>query len=190
LGPKRQCKKLAARYHPRGEVVEETKIALVPRVVVTGAMGPRDYGLLLTDRRSIFVLETSPKVLVGAVLGGAFGAAVAQSVASRAAVDYHRATPDDLARRPKSIVVPHDSIVRLALRRKLGGHRLRIEYRREDGKAKTLASVVVPPAESLKVSTARGMRPKDAIAAYANRVRTAFVRALPPAAAAKAEWGP
>jgi hypothetical protein len=169
--------------------VEETKIALVPRVVLTGAMGPRDYGLLLTDRRSIFVLETNPKVLLGAVLGGAIGAAVAQSVSSRASVDYHGATPDDLAGRSKSIVVPHDSILRLAFRRKLGGHRLRIEYRREDGKSKTLDSVVVPPAEHLRGSKARGTRPKDATAAYADRVRVAFTRALPPAAAARAEWG-
>jgi hypothetical protein len=169
--------------------MDETKLALILRVVTSGAMGVRDYGLLLTDRRSIFVSETDGKVLSGAVLGGAVGAAIAQAATARTSVDYDRASPEDLARRSKSVVVPHASIVRIALRRKLGAHRLRIEYDRGDGKTKKFEAIVLPPDAHVKSNKVRGMKPKAILAAYAENVKQAYQRALPPVAAAKAEWG-
>lgn len=169
--------------------MDETKIAHIPRVVVQGAMGLREYGLLVTDRRSIFVPETSNKVLLGAMLGGVIGAAIAQAASSPKSVDYDRSAPAALAMDPKSVVVPHEAIRRIAFRRKLGTHQLRIEYVREDGKEKKFAAIVRPPEQHLKQNKARGVKPKQTLAAYADSVRQAYQRALPPAAAAKAEWG-
>lgn len=169
--------------------MEEAKVAHIPRIIVSGATGLRDYGLLVTDRRSIFVLETSGKELIGGVLGGAVGAAIARAASSKTSVDYDYASPGALAMMPKSVVVPHESIRRIALRRKFGAHRLRIDYVREDGKEKKFEAIVRPPERQLKESKARGVKPKQTIAEYADNVKRAYQQALPPAAAAKAEWG-
>ena len=170
--------------------MDETKLARIPRVVTTGALGPKDYGLVLTDLRSIFVLEKASKAALGGALGGVIGSAIAHAAASRSMIDYDRATPEELARMEKSVVIPHSSIVRISLRRKLGSHRLRIDYVREDGKEKTMEAIILPPAELVSEGKARGMKPRDTVEAYAGQIREAYVRALPPAAAAKAEWGP
>ena len=169
--------------------MDETKVALIPNIVLQGAMGPKQYGLLLTDRRSIFVLESAAKVGLGAVLGGVVGAAIAQAAATRERVDYERASLPVLVSNPKNVIVPHDSIQSLGLRWKLGSYRLRIEYVREDGKEKKLEALVVPPAEQIRENKARGLPAKMGLMAYAERVKLAYQRALPSAVGAKAEWG-
>ncbi len=166
----------------------ETKVALVPRVIVGGAMGPKEYGVLLTNQRTIFVLETASKAGIGAALGGAIGAAIAQAATTRRYVDYESANPDALASDSKNIVVPHTALARIALRRKFGTYRLRLEYATPQGKRKKILAMVVPPTRAVKANKARGMGRKQTLAEYARTVQQAYQRALPPERAGGAEW--
>lgn len=166
----------------------ERKVAVIPHVVVTGALGPKEYGVLLTDERAIFVLESASKAGLAAALGGAVGAAVAGGLASRKYVDYEREDPERLATDPDNIVVPHGSIRSLQLKKTLGSHVLRIEYLRTDGKSKKIAAQLVPNAELIRKAKETGVRPKEATADYVRRVHEALRQALPPAIAAAAEW--
>lgn len=68
--------------------LEEKKIALIPNVVGQEALGPKNYGILITNERSIFVLQRSSKAMIGGIIGGAIGAAVMGSVAAEREVDY------------------------------------------------------------------------------------------------------
>ena len=65
----------------------EKRIALIPRVVVQGKMGLNEYALLVTDKRSILVLEKGSKSGIAGALGGAVGAAIANAAASRKSFD-------------------------------------------------------------------------------------------------------
>jgi hypothetical protein len=68
----------------------EKKVGLIPRVIVASRMGPKEYALLVTDRRSILVLEKDSKAGLGAALGGSIGAAIAQAAANRKSFDYEK----------------------------------------------------------------------------------------------------
>lgn len=166
----------------------ERKIAVIPHVVVAGALGPKEYGVLLTDERSIFVLENASKAGLGAVLGGAVGAAVAGGLATRKYVDYEHDDPERLASDPDNIAVPHGAIQSLQLKRTLASHVLRLEYVRPDGKSKKIAAQIVPTQDLIRQGKATGIRPKEVSADYARRVQEAFRQALPPNVAAGAEW--
>jgi hypothetical protein len=171
--------------------MEERKVGLVPRVQILGALGLKDYGVLLTDRRSIFVLETSSHAALGGALGGALGAAIAQAATAPRLVDYEGEDPERLASAKGSIEVPHEGIQRLRMKRhRAGGHTLRFEYVRSDGKRKKLEVMVVPPDAQIRANKARGIKPKETTREYAAHVQAAFQKALPAAAAARAEWVP
>jgi len=168
--------------------LEERKVALIPRVVVSGAMGPKEYGLVLTDRRAIFVLESASKAALGAALGGAIGAAIAQGAAERRWVDYDRASPDELAREPKNLVVPYEALEEVRLKRRFGSTKLQLAFLTPERKRKKVDGVLMPPDEWMRSRKASGVRPKEAVAEYARTAQVALQNALPPAVAAKAEW--
>lgn len=168
--------------------MHERKVALIPRVVVSGAMGPKEYGLVLTDRRAIFVLESASKAGLGAALGGAIGAAIAQGVAEKRFVDYDRADPDELAGEPKNLVVPYEALEEVRLKHSLGAAKLHLAFFTSEGKRKKVEGVLVPPDEWTRSKKAAGVKPKVAAAEYARTAQVALQSALPPAVAAKAEW--
>lgn len=168
--------------------MEERKVALIPRIVVSGALGPKDYGLLLTDRRAIFALESASKAALGAVLGGAIGAAVAQGVAERRWVDYDHANPEDLAWDSKNLVVPFEALEEVRLKHGLGGTKLHLAFRTPEGKHRKVQGVLLPPDEWTRSRRAAGVKRKEAAAEYARTAQAALRSALPPAVAAKAEW--
>lgn len=168
----------------------ERKVAVVPNLVLNGALGPKVYGVLLTDERMIFVLESSSKAGLGAALGGALGAAVAGGLATRKYVDFEHEDPERLAMGEGNFTVAYRSIQTLRITKTLGSHVLRLEYLRPDGRSKKVAAQVVPPQDLVRQGKSTGLRPKEVSADYARRVQDAFRQALPPHVAAAAEWEP
>lgn len=65
----------------------EEKVAVIPRLEVWSGSGSREYGLLLTDEQSIFVLLAEKWTLVGALVGAGVGMAIAQGFLLLAASD-------------------------------------------------------------------------------------------------------
>src|SRR2546422_531770 len=93
----------------------EKKIGLIPKVVVASRMGPSEYALLITDKRSIFILEKSSKAGLAGAVGGVVGAAIAQAATTRKAFDYANESIDNFAINQNNIVVPHESLNRYFL---------------------------------------------------------------------------
>jgi len=169
--------------------VEESRVALIPKVIVPGALGPKEYGVLLTDRRMIFVLERASKAVLGVALGGAIGAAIAEGAASRRYVDYANEPPEALAADEKNIVVPYVSIRELRMKKSLGSYSMRVTYTTHEGKTKKLDSVPAAPADQIAQAKATGVKPKAAQREYVRKVQGALLQALPPVLAQKAVWG-
>src|SRR5207245_9523634 len=83
----------------------EPKLGVIPRFVKYGFGGMREYSILLTDRRFIFVLASLNRMfLVAAAIGGAIGAAIADPAARDATGESEayvvRGEPDSLASVP------------------------------------------------------------------------------------------
>ncbi len=172
-----------------GYSMAEQKVAIVPRVVIAGALGPRDYGVLLTDRRMIFILEKSSKAIMGAVLGGVIGAVIADAATNKAEFVYADADPEVLARMDKNIVIPVSSVKRMKLKLKLGGAvSLVLEYANGEGKAKKLSGLLSPPDQQVMARRGRGEKLNSIVADYAMKTQNAFKLVLPIVAAQESEW--
>lgn len=108
--------------------MEERKIGLIPHAVVQGALGPKNYGILLTNERSIFVLEDSSKAMLGGIIGGAIGAMVAELAKSRREIDYLHEPIEMLASMKGSISIPHASLSSIFIKGRFSMYSLRIDY--------------------------------------------------------------
>src|SRR3989442_7838109 len=93
----------------------EPKLGVIPRVVKYGFGGIREYSILLTDRRFIFVLASLNRMfLVAAAIGGAIGAAVARTASPDASSQSMAYTFNDhtetLAGLPQRLGIPYERI--------------------------------------------------------------------------------
>lgn len=161
----------------------ETKVGLIPRVMVQGAMGPKDYGLLVTDQRCIFVLEKASK----AVLWGALGDAL---LTDKKSVDYDGRTIDELAADGKSMVINNLQVRGVGIKKSLGGYVLSFDYEDSNGKVRAFKSTLVPPAELLRQRKEQGVDKKAVSDDYARAARAVLEKGLPQTVARAGSWEP
>src|SRR5437879_11906440 len=94
-----------------GEVsyaVSERKLALVHRVIVPDKDYPKEYAILVTDRRSIFIRQK--KTRSSFVLRGEmrYGTAMVTDVQPKTLEDYEQTNLKALATDAPSLGLPHD----------------------------------------------------------------------------------
>ena len=165
----------------------EKKIALIPRVMMKGAMGPKDYGLLITDRRSVFVLEKASKAALLGVLGDAL-------LSDKKTFDYASEDIEKLASDDNNTVVPHEGIQKLHLKKGFSSYTmsnsytLLVDYTDTAGKSRAVKAFLTPTNEYLALKKQEGVDKKTAIEEYARSARKAFEQALGASAAGRAEW--
>src|SRR5437879_8180548 len=128
----------------------EPKLGVIPRFVKYGFGGMREYSILLTDRRFIFVLASLNRMfLVAAAIGGAIGAAIAAPAArdaTGASESYiFRDDPDTLASMPDSLVIRYDGLRRLLLKRYPADYELVIDFLDEAGQQDRRRRELTPP---------------------------------------------
>lgn len=130
-------------------------VGLVPRVVIRRGLRHVERALVITETRSIFVLEPRGKV------------------------ELERADPDVMATDPKNLVVKHEWLEKVGLGKSFfgAGYELRLEYSLGSGRRKRLRAKLVGPVES---SGQSNVQPdSDAGLDYARRVRAIYQRAFP-----------
>ena len=101
----------------RSYAVPERKLALIHRVIVADKDRPKEYAILVTDCRSIFICQK--KTRSGFVLRGEtrYGTALVTDVQPKTLEDYESTNLDSFAADASNIVVPHDSVVSIVLRK-------------------------------------------------------------------------
>jgi hypothetical protein len=166
----------------------ESKVAVVPGLKVTRSISVRTYVLLLTDQRSIFILQKESKAGLGAVLGGAVGAYIAEAMASVRQIDPDNLDPELLAGDVKNISVPHASLQHVKLRKLGRSYKLVLKYDRPGRVSGKLSAQVIPPRAYMRRKKAEGIGGGAARHEFALKVRRAFERALPPSIAHRMEW--
>jgi hypothetical protein len=97
----------------------EPRLAMIHRVIVPdddNADYPKEYAILVTDRRSIFILQ--PKTRNTYALRGEmkWGTALVTDVTPKTLQDYENTSLEDLSREQGNIVVPHESVVSLSMK--------------------------------------------------------------------------
>ena len=108
---------LAVSYETgAGSYVElERKLALVHRVIVPDKDYPKEYAILVTDRRSIFIRQK--KTRSSFVLRGEmrYGTALVTDVQPKTLEDYDQTSLESLATDASNIAIPHDTVISLVM---------------------------------------------------------------------------
>jgi len=96
-------------------VVLERKLALVHRVIVPDKDYPKEYAILVTDRRSIFIRQK--KTRSSFVLRGEmrYGTALVTDVQPKTLEDYEKTSLKSLATDASNIAIPHDTVISLVM---------------------------------------------------------------------------
>jgi hypothetical protein len=94
----------------------EKRIALIHRVLVPDEGYPKEYAILVTDKRSFFIRQ--PKTRNSFVLRGEmkFGTALVTDVVQKKLEDYEPTSLDSLSADNANLVVPHHALTSLAMK--------------------------------------------------------------------------
>jgi hypothetical protein len=95
----------------------ERRLALIHRVLVPGEEYPKEYAVLVTDRRSVFIRQAKTRnafLLRGEMR---FGTALVTDVVPKTLEDYERTSLDSLATDGGNFAVPHESVTSFAMRK-------------------------------------------------------------------------
>ena len=105
--------------------MSERRLALVHRVIVPGEEHPREYAIMLTNKRSIFIRQA--KTRSGFVLRGEmrYGTALVSDVVPKTLEDYGQTALESLAVEDGNFAVPHEAVVSVAMRKGEPEFRLR-----------------------------------------------------------------
>src|SRR5207247_5363743 len=99
--------------------------ALIHRVIVPDKEYPKEYAILVTDRRSIFIRQK--KTRSSFVLRGEmrYGTALVTDVVPTTLEDYEQTSLESLTADGANLAVPHESLVSLVIRKEEPKFRLR-----------------------------------------------------------------
>ena len=105
--------------------MHERRMALVHRVIVPDKGYPKEYAILVTDRRSIFIRQE--KTRSSFVLRGEmrYGTALVTDVQPKTLEDYENISLESLAVDASNIAVPHEAVVSLVMTKGEPNFRLR-----------------------------------------------------------------
>src|SRR5690348_3757427 len=97
------------------KTTQEGRLALIHRVIVPDAECPKEYAILVTDRRSIFIRQK--KTRSSFVLRGEmrYGTALVTDVQPKTLEDYEGNSVESLAADASNVTVPHTSVTSLVM---------------------------------------------------------------------------
>ncbi len=98
-------------------VIQERRLALIHRVIVPDKEYPKEYAILVTDRRSIFI--RLKKTRSSFVLRGEmrYGTALVTDVIPKTLEDYEQTSLESLIADSANLTVPHEAVISLVMRK-------------------------------------------------------------------------
>ena len=99
------------------ETIPERRLALIHRVIVPAKDSPTEFGILVTDRRSIFIRQEKTRsnfTLRGEIR---YGTALITDVPPKTLSDYEQSTTASLSNNSENISVPHRQVISLELKK-------------------------------------------------------------------------
>jgi hypothetical protein len=161
---------------------DERKIALIPKVVVTSRMGPKEYALLVTNARSILVLEKDSKAGLAGMAGGVIGSAIAQAAATRKTFDYEKGDLQWFAANPKNLIIPHQAMEKIKMKKAFLNpvYRMQVHYRTAVNDRKKINAFLRPPGELVSQQKAQGLGRGQIHLDYARKVQEVYRQVLSP----------
>jgi hypothetical protein len=98
-------------------MIPEKRLALIHRVIVADKGYPKEYAILVTDRRSIFVRQMSKRGNFWLNREIRYGTALITDVVPKSLEDYDQSSLDSLTSDTANITISHDAVISLALKK-------------------------------------------------------------------------
>ena len=99
--------------------VSERRLALIHRVIVPDDEYPKEYAVLVTDRRSVFIRQKRTKGNFWLRREMRYGTALITDVVPKTLEDYEQTSLESLAADSSNLVVPHEAVISLALKKEV-----------------------------------------------------------------------
>ncbi len=97
-------------------VIQEKRLALIHRVIVPDKEYPKEYAILVTDSRSIFIRQKKKRssfVLRGEMR---YGTALVTDMIPKTLEDYDQISLESLMADSANLAVPHEAVISLVMR--------------------------------------------------------------------------
>jgi len=117
-----------AMMSPAGEgseMLPERRLALIHRVIVPDKDYPKEYAILVTDRRSIFIRQKKTRRSFVLRYEMRIGTALVTDVILKTLEDYEQTSLESLTADDANLTVPHEAVISLAMRAEEHEHRKR-----------------------------------------------------------------
>src|SRR6266705_4202769 len=108
------------------DVVPERRLALIHRVIVPDEEYPKEYAILVTDQRSIFIRQEKTRSSFVLRQEMRIGTALVTDVIPKSLEDYEETSLQTLAADSRNLIVPHDAVTSLVMKAD------KFEYRKRD----------------------------------------------------------
>ncbi len=99
--------------------VPERRLAVIHRVMVPDEEYPKEYAVLVTDRRSIFIRQEKTRGNFWLRREMRYGTALITDVTPKTLEGYEQTTLESLVADSSNLVVPHEAVISLALKKEM-----------------------------------------------------------------------
>jgi hypothetical protein len=100
-------------------VMSERRLALIHRVLVPNEEYPREYAVLVTDSRSIFIRQKKTRATFWLRREMKYGTALITDAVPKTLADYEQTSFESLTANSANITVPHEAVISLALKKEV-----------------------------------------------------------------------
>ncbi len=100
-------------------VISERRLALIHRVIVPDKEYPKEYAILMTDSRSIFIRQNKTRGNFWLRREMSYGTALITDVVPKTLEDYEQTSLESLSAESANITVPHETVISLALKKEV-----------------------------------------------------------------------
>jgi len=100
-------------------VTPEKRLALIHRVIVPEEEYPKEYAVLVTDHRSVFIRQEKTRDNFWLRREMSYGTALIVDVVPKTLEDYEQISLESLTADTANIIVPHEGVISLALKKEL-----------------------------------------------------------------------
>src|SRR5881397_4034249 len=103
----------------------EKRVAIIHRVIIPDEDFPKEYAVLVTDRRSVLIRQRKNRssfVLRGEMR---YGTALVTDVVPKSLEDYENTTIESLGSDSENLTIPHSSLLSVVLKKEVPKFRLR-----------------------------------------------------------------
>ncbi len=107
------------------DVVPERRLALIHRVIIPDEEYPKEYSILVTDQRSIFIRQEKTRSSFVLRQEMRIGTALVTDVIPKTLEDYEETSLQSLTADSRNLTVPHDSVTSLVMKADRFEHRKR-----------------------------------------------------------------